>query len=416
MNTQENAFSVFYLDLKKLIFSWLSDYTHILALVNREFNDLAKSTNSRTLKTPQERITDWVQDLIRLGRWDEYFEKNFVQAMLPKNFSKLSVCWAIFKVGHVKSFEKLSELYHLNDEQNDALRELYDKDMRYAICAAKHGHLNLLKSIEKESLFRLVDFQRCQPLLEQVVMNNRLEILKWIYVDEFIERKSSDFVTECCVKYGKLEMIQWLVQRQQWRFSSAQVEKAAKFGHIDLIEYFVERGVSFTNKVLIQAASYGDLEKMKRIRALGAPLAQTIYDAAYTDYKVDNTLLGKRNKENQQAPLRSYRLDIWDWLNAENCEFSQYVCHTASCYGDMDAFRWMQKNNIPIDPESCMGAAFNNHYELLKYLRFTCQPPCPISQEALDIAAEKWPEVNWDETKEPRKRKQKRLRKNSKKK
>lgn len=212
-------------------------------------------------------------------------------------------------------------------------------------------------------------------------LTNQIEILEWGYKNHYDFDESVVYFT---VRRGDLPMLQWLHMRN---LVLEDGSVAAKYGHIHILEYLFENGLMgdidepiitfrgaitnghlrviewcldkgyiFDDKIMDYAAECGQIL-----------IVQFLYNKGIVSYNIFNIAVNNGN------------LPLLKWAHANGCKINSYISSNhlsgvAAQNGHLEILQWLRADGCPWDENVCANAAKNGHLEVLKWARANGAP------------------------------------------
>lgn len=98
-------------------------------------------------------------------------------------------------------------------------------------------------------------------------------------------------------------------------------------------------------------------------------------------------ILKKNNKMKTPVRIISHSIPLIKWGRANGCPWDEYTCSFAAYDDHLDVLQWLraQVPPCPWNEHTCYSAANNGHLEVLKWLR-SQDPPCPMNDLTIHTA------------------------------
>jgi hypothetical protein len=227
---------------------------------------------------------------------------------------------------------------------------------------------------------------------------------------------------------GHKRLLEWAFGSGWIRRGHAIVTLAVENGHLDIVEWCLERGLRADFRTQAAAARRGDLALLKRLNPFDCPWDDCVYVAAAKGGYLD--LLKSMIRPNVRWPSasvcmaaakkghrhilewvishgRSLRrpgwhlwdartcssaaegghLDLLQWLRANDCPWDYDMINSAALHGHVDAVKWALASGSCWSARTCTEAAHSGNLELLEWL---LKNGCPYHAASMsDAAAEK---------------------------
>jgi hypothetical protein len=142
------------------------------------------------------------------------------------------------------------------------------------------------------------------------------------------------------------DLIMWALNNK-CRPSSTLTVRAAEYGDIKLLEYVIDRGCSWHNKVSVSVTvvKSGNLELLKYIHESGCPWSE------YTS----------------SAAVECNRLDMLKYMYRNGCRWNEYIFSIASKYGYLHIIRYAHKHKCPWNYHSIRNAFEFGRLDIVKF-------------------------------------------------
>jgi len=135
-------------------------------------------------------------------------------------------------------------------------------------------------------------------------------------------------------KFGHLHVLQWL----RWRgclWNSSTCNMAAEFGHLHILQWARENGCDWNERTCCDAVIGGHLHILQWLRENGCSWDESIcYFAAYGDH-----------------------LHILQWARANGCDWDESVVNTAAEEGNLSVLQWATENGCEWDSSELYESA-----------------------------------------------------------
>jgi ankyrin repeat protein len=184
------------------------------------------------------------------------------------------------------------------------------------------------------------------------------------------------------IKYNDLPVIRWLNKNGYNKGDFWLIDEAAKYGHLELIQYFHKNGVGCTCKAIYNATMNDHLEVVKWLcenkkeKFIGhagyAP--DFIYWAVLNGYFgfIKIMYMHKLDTRRYSTILLNSTINAMDW---------------AAGIGHLEVVKWLHENRQEGCTKTAMdAAAWNGHLEVIKWLHENRKEGC--TKKAMDYAAE----------------------------
>lgn len=134
-----------------------------------------------------------------------------------------------------------------------------------------------------------------------------------------VQKISGDCVSVFLVEYGKIDLIQWASDNNKVIFDLHDLDNAAMWGRLDILQYLHQKGYPLTEMTFCLAACYDQLE-------------------------------------------------VLEYLHQHRCPYSRYVFYQAAFYGHVRIYQWFHQHRYPGDPHALHNARSAEHFELADWL------------------------------------------------
>jgi len=176
---------------------------------------------------------------------------------------------------------------------------------------------------------------RAKTLFQAAAYNGNLEVLKW--------GQSSGYELDTMLEMG-------------------DIADVARNGHLEVVKYLRQLGISWDEETCAAAAEGGHLELLKWARLNQCP---------WNSWTCTNAAAGGQ-------------LELLKWARVNQCPWDEMTCTHAAASGHLELLKWARVNQCPWDVMTCAEAAANGHLEFLKWLRAN---QCPWNEETCSFAA-----------------------------
>lgn len=154
-----------------------------------------------------------------------------------------------------------------------------------------------------------------------IAYNGNCEVLKYAINESFAHDLDMYLIA---IESGNLEIIKYIHETKMYRLYDWYYDNAARFGHLNVLQYFIEQKCPISKEITIYATLGNHLNIIK------------------------------------------YMNDIMpnDFNNITNAD----MCTIAALMGHFDLLKWLHQNNYCWNENTCCAAALGGHLEILKYL------------------------------------------------
>ena len=138
---------------------------------------------------------------------------------------------------------------------------------------------------------------------------------------------------------------------------------AVKYGHVEVLDWLLSNGSQLDSVAAFTgAAECGQLHMLKYLRA--RPLK---FIESPNGRRLQRSMNSRLCME--RAAIRGH-LHILKWLRSEcGCLYNYEIFRDASYYGHLDILKWIRSEGYLLDEQSGVGAVIKGHLHVLKWLR-----------------------------------------------
>ena len=232
--------------------------------------------------------------------------------------------------------------------------------------AAKHGHLDVLKWLEKH-YFLEVGF--CSFAAE----HGHKHILEWAFQNSTIDEMTGNFAA----KGGKTNVLDWMLHKNI-EIDVFVCKSAAYYGHVHVLEWLTKMRQPVCNLLCYEGAVAGGrlnvlhwLERRafdpKRCICSLLDLAIKSRVPCVVEWVLDHD---DRITYNPCELASEYgSVQILEILEKRGFAIDETVWITAAIYDNVCIFDWMKKKNIMFDMESCfLLAEYHRSYYVVQWI------------------------------------------------
>jgi hypothetical protein len=207
--------------------------------------------------------------------------------------------------------------------------------------AARNGHLNILEWLMSITPYRM------DIICINAAIRGHAHVLEWardITILEGCHPSQMWLFSTRLVEAGKLEPIQ-LAFQYGCTFESMLCSNAAKYGHLQVLQWARANHFYWDETVCSRAAYRGDLEMLQWAHENGCPWGE----------RTCSSMAGGGH------------LNILQWARENGCPWSSWTCSCAAAGGHLNILEWLRENGCPWDFETCNRAAAGGHLNILKW-------------------------------------------------
>ncbi|GMF22515.1 unnamed protein product [Phytophthora fragariaefolia] len=280
------------------------------------------------------------------------------------------------------------------------LVELFPDTVRRPVFAVHGGHFDLVQWLLKHTSWDEISRQRA---FSAAAKEGKLEIAKLLYqhkpamtrlywppeaitsleIVQWLREKNfwrfDELVLDTAIKRGHLEMVQWLHVNYSQHFTANARDSAAEYGHLELVKFFhANRTEGCTKKAMNSAAKNGHLEVVQWLhenRTEGCT-TDAMDSAAYKGHlHILRWLHANRNEgcTVQAMVLSSWEksyLDVGKWLHEyRGLRLPSTFVNVAAAAGKIELISWLHFNGKGTWSKETMDEAANHgHVKVVKFL------------------------------------------------
>ena len=176
----------------------------------------------------------------------------------------------------------------------------------------------------------------CSRTVSDVLMLGRVELAKWALAEGCPSREHGDAsqinrMASAAVRYGHLELTQWLLKKRGSMLDRQVMVEAAASGKVELVRWLGQRGCQCWGLPIMEtAARYGHLALVKWLR--------TSRKYNWNESEVGHVGIGV-----MQEAILSGNLELVQWLWAAGCPHgsTSSAISNAARTGNRDLVRWL---------------------------------------------------------------------------
>ncbi|GFH44720.1 hypothetical protein CTEN210_01194 [Chaetoceros tenuissimus] len=264
------------------------------------------------------------------------------------------------------------------------------KTFQEEVCrrAAVGGRVDILKcafalGVKMESAF---EYQFTDDLIPQIVANGHLDVIEILH-DQGMDLDHIEMV-ERMGERGKGKSLHWMMNKgiiSDFRFENEVVNYLVRDGELDILKESYKdfdfgneydfgacaRGgnvevmnwllqqyeCKWTKYIFFKAASSGSIPMMELCFQHECPTSEYACQCA----------MENENKDVALAALK--------WLREHNIPWDEKVCEEAATHGNLKALKWARENGCPWDEETFHCAAQKGNMDILRYC---IEHDCPV--------------------------------------
>lgn len=198
-----------------------------------------------------------------------------------------------------------------------------------------------------------------------ICQNGDFELLELLY--EKIPHRFNEGVCLLAAKYGRLDMLKWLRERDvPWDPST--MDAAAEYGHVSILKWGRKKQFRFNPESLTSHAAKGGHQDVLDFLYQFIPTffnASTFRGAALTF----------------TGAIQAGHVHVVEWLLNKNLKLHSYICVKAAEVGNLEILKLLIRHGCPWDENVVHTAAAYDRPEILKY---AIQNGCPWYRRTLD--------------------------------
>ena len=264
----------------------------------------------------------------------------------PRSFSVMHLfhrkkCNEETKKGGKQGKKEETSLYDLAEWAKAAGVSLDQEQQESLLCtkAAETGNLEAIKALRAKN----------HPWNEWTVYaaarNGHIEVTKWLMDNHCPWDKG--VVGEAAMG-GQLKMLEWLVGDLHLPLSEICCLNAASNGDIETLKWLRAHNCPWNSSVSDHAAEAGQVELLKWAVENGAPWSRSALKKLSDNHKLD--------------------IDLMKWAKEHNCAWDPFFLFTLAKNKMRDELEWAVENGCPWDQTDCSVAAQVNDFEMLKWM------------------------------------------------
>ena len=216
-------------------------------------------------------------------------------------------------------------------------------------CAAEKGNLEIIKYLTE------IGSSATEHAMTQAAKNNYLNVLDYLYKNrnEGCHQNTLDYACE----NGSLECVKYIVENDISTLNNSALDVASSNGHIKVVEYLHYRKFTCTTSAMNLASKNGHLdvvEFLDKNRSEGCTIDAMNYAAA------------------------SNHLNVLIYLNENRCEgCSVFAMNKAAGNGHLEIVKYLHLNRSEgCTKEAMTMAAINGYIEVVEFLNFNRSEKC----------------------------------------
>ena len=215
---------------------------------------------------------------------------------------------------------------------HDATREWCD-------AAAEHGDLSALCILSDRMQYS------CDAMTSIcAAKGGHISVLKWLRA-----RRSPVSASICyhAARFGHMNVIQW-ARANRYPLNVRVFAAAAAYGDTDIMQWLMERGCAFDTSACIEAARAGRIRALAWLRAQGC-----LWDTAVSS-----------------AAASHGHLDTLMWLHTQGCPWDRSATLHAAIGGHLETLQWLHQSGCPILADECLVLTDTiQHVAVVDYLK-----------------------------------------------
>lgn len=150
------------------------------------------------------------------------------------------------------------------------------------------------------------------------------------------------------VRGGHLNVLQWLFGGKGFRWHDSTFIRAAEGENLEMIDWLLRNGCPFDeNDLCERAARGGHLLVLQYARQWGFPW----------------------NELTCASAAKGGHLETLQWAVQHGCRWDEITCAWAALGGKLDVLMWARQHGCPWDTDTCWSAAMEGHLEVLQWAR-----------------------------------------------
>lgn len=237
---------------------------------------------------------------------------------------------------------------------------------------AKCGHLHVLNyahetswSLSKDEIFdggvegghtgvflwalRIFGPPNYYNLRRAAATGGHIDMLRLVEEKSEIDIFTND-VIQCAAKAGRLELLKWMVESQGVNLPGETCSWAAAGGHVNVIEWAIGHGCSWTQWALEEAQLHHQVSVLKWVEENGMRL-------------------GAGNTSSLNHAAISGNIELGTMARKSGQPWSKFVIPSATRNGHVKFVQWATDNGCPWDTQTIYKAAIRGgHLKMLKWI------------------------------------------------
>lgn len=265
-------------------------------------------------------------------------------------------------------------------------------DLNTMISAAKHGHLQLLQWLHRET--RMYS----SSVADQAAKSGHLKIIEWIYNSKlFVRNGIADSATES----GNVELMQYLAQQGrypsynkyrtivkhairtnnlpmlQWIKNRMNMDRmccvyAAEAGNWEALQWLGTQGFALDRRsVLTIAAKFGHLEIFEMLHAKDVTKADVLLDPDHSETIVNQVII----KHDDCTPFLQY-------MYSHGYQFTSEHITLAAQHNHLPTIQWLRSHDCDWSARAVAAAWKSELYNLVLWL---VSNGCPVTEHLQKI-------------------------------
>jgi hypothetical protein len=317
----------------------------------------------------------------------EYIHKMFPSTIIHRPYRLFELC----KKGDINMIKFLHE---------NSLSDYSCYLMYYALSCKNIEVIRFCKSLNLSIYSNHYDHKiRNSDMLKDAFRKGNINLINCLlemYPKEISDKIKYDY--KYAAAGGHLDLIQWALNKgYRWDYDISAL--AAEHGHLHILEWAREKGYPWNYNICASAALNGNLRIIKWARCSNDINGIKNNDNNGTKNNDNN---GTKNNDNNGTKNNDNDGSKHDG------RWEKMICANAALNGHLDVLIWILKNGCPWDEETCEYAVRGGRLDILKWiLEYGIKPDDNMNKNVCAIAADegnldilKWARENnypWDE-------------------